>query len=264
MTDLRSIAPAALADARIQLHWAAQLLSAGADALVEHAADDSHSNLAVDGARGLMIGRPGRSGQRVALDLAGPAVLVIGEDGEDRFALAGRTLEEARLWLAKTLGESLESTPELTFRDYDMPAHPVHGEGKFAIPEGHGAALALWFAMAADEVTAILKTEGSSGEVRVWPHHFDLGGLLVLDESRSIGIGLSPGDGTVAEPYWYVTAWPKPEQPTLPTLSVGYWHTEGYVGAILTGSDLLEMANPSEASAAFLREAVSHCRDLLR
>jgi hypothetical protein len=50
-----------------------------------------------------------------------------------------------------------------------------------------------------------------ASEVRCWPHHFDLGSLIVVETSadgeltKSIGIGLSPGDEAHAEPYFYVS-----------------------------------------------------------
>ena len=50
---------------------------------------------------------------------------------------------------------------------------------------------------------------------------------------------MSPGDASYAEPYFYVTVWPYPEKETLTALPVGKWHTDGFIGAILTISDLL-------------------------
>jgi hypothetical protein len=50
-------------------------------------------------------------------------------------------------------------------------------------------------------------------------------------------VGLSPGDSSYAEPYFYVTPWPYPESPALPQLPAGAaWHRTGWFGAVLTGT----------------------------
>ena len=55
---------------------------------------------------------------------------------------------------------------------------------------------------------------------------------------------MSPGDASYTEPYFYVTVWPYPEKEKLAELPIGKWHTEGFVGAILTISDLLANSSP--------------------
>ena len=41
--------------------------------------------------------------------------------------------------------------------------------------------------------------------------------------------------------YWYVTPWPYPDPDALPTLDgPGAWHTEGWVGAVLSGEEVVE------------------------
>ena len=49
-------------------------------------------------------------------------------------------------------------------------------------------------------------------------------------------MGLSPGDGTFAEPYFYLLPWPSPPG-ELPKLDGGHWHTEGWTGAVLEASE---------------------------
>ena len=57
--------------------------------------------------------------------------------------------------------------------------------------------------------------------MRTWPHHYDSATLILLDpaetgeDARSINVGMSPGDGSYAEPYWYVTPWPPPPEKTI-------------------------------------------------
>ncbi len=78
---------------------------------------------------------------------------------------------------------------------------------------------------------------------------------------------MSPGDGSYAEPYWYVTPWPYPAAERLPELDTGRWHTDGWVGAVLTGTEVVDQskhANQQEFIDAFLQEAAFACRAVLK
>jgi hypothetical protein len=85
--------------------------------------------------------------------------------------------------------------------------------------------------------------------------------------ARTIGIGMSPGDAVYAEPYWYVTPWPYPDEPLLSALDGnGEWHRTGWLGAMLTGSKIAaESSADGQARLvhAFLGSAVDACRALL-
>ncbi len=75
---------------------------------------------------------------------------------------------------------------------------------------------------------------------------------------------MSPGDGSYDEPYWYVTPWPYPAPANLTELTGGgIWHTEGWVGALLTASQLSQDEKQPEKLAAFLDSAISASRVLL-
>ena len=78
------------------------------------------------------------------------------------------------------------------------------------------------------------------------------------EEARSVGVGMTPGDGGYPEPYFYVTPWPYPNPEVLPRLATGSWHTEGWTGAVLTGTEALA-GEVEERTRAFLAEAVEAC-----
>ncbi len=112
--------PTTLTDTRLQLHWAAQLLAAAADAMVQKSSDDSHSNLGWDETNGAMESRVGTRIEYSTMNLVTAA--------GDEFSLLGKTLDQGRIWL----DEELES--ELVLRDYEMPAHPVADGAAFDAP----------------------------------------------------------------------------------------------------------------------------------
>ncbi len=67
---------------------------------------------------------------------------------------------------------------------------------------------------------------------------------------KQMNFGFSFGDGGIPEPYFYITAYPKPDgfaDMVLPHKA--YWHTEGFNGAVLRYRDLLEHADPHTALA---------------
>ena len=96
--------------------------------------------------------------------------------------------------------------------------------------------------------------------IQIWPHHFDLGMLWLPGAKvdgqdpdneeyadKSMNFGFTFGDEGIAEPYFYITAYPFPD--VFPNLSLPpgtTWHTEGFSGAVLPYRSLLENANPAD------------------
>ena len=105
--------------------------------------------------------------------------------------------------------------------------------------------------------------------IQLWPHHFDLAmlwlsGRLIPDQDpanaenadEQMNFGFVTGDGGIPEPYFYVTAYPVPENFTdSPLLDGAYWQTEGWTGAILPYAQLVETKNPQEKLLTFLKAA---------
>ncbi|HEV2722836.1 MAG TPA: hypothetical protein VG323_22620, partial [Thermoanaerobaculia bacterium] len=136
--------------------------------------------------------------------------------------------------------------------DEPMPYHAVKDGAPFSLREPQSfEALSNCYAEAARLLTAI------HDDVRCWPHHFDIATLLEFDGGKSIGAGLSPGDDSCDEPYWYVNHHPPTSRRDLPALAGGgTWNTSGWVGAILPWSH-------GGDAQAFLDSAVAASRRLL-
>ena len=278
---LGRVAPSGLSDARIQAHWASQLLAAAADSYAPHADDDSHTNLGwVDSLRAL-VGRPlGMQGAvHVGIRIEDLTILLVAEDFEllGEIPLAGRGLQWGRRELSRALPSHIgtKGPRELVLRDYDMPEHPVSGDGHFDLSESAAfVELRRWYANTATVLTDL--SEGTSGasDVRCWPHHLDLATLITLagsaadGKAKTIGVGMTPGDGNYGEPYWYVTPYPYPEDPVLGELAGGgKWHREGWLGAVLVGAAALDGVAGESAQhdrvSSFLRTAIDACRRML-
>ncbi len=261
-------APRDLANARVELHHAAQIAMSVADARLPHEDDDRQSSFHVDASLGGLVARS-VDGRAAGLRFEDLSLVVVGPSAEtiDAFALSGRRLSDGLAWMAKSFGT------ELRLRDYDMPDHPVATGAAFS---GEGdterkaarVELTRWFVAADRWLEEVRRREPSASDVLVWPHHFDVATLITLrsdrTETSTIGVGLSPGDDSYDEPYLYVTPWPYPDPSTLPPLpGLGRWHVEDFVAAVLPASELLVGRDVDGAARDFLGAAIAACRGRL-
>jgi hypothetical protein len=272
---LGQVSPRQLVAARLLLHHAAQLVAAVGRSLAPARPDDGHTSLEWRAELRGLAGEEvvGARPWRAVLDPEQARIAVlVGTTVVDRLALEGHTRREAFEWLderARGLGApagrlSLDAP-------YMLPAHAFGAGVRFEAPaDGSLAELAHWFASADAVLREVARAWPGAVPVRVWPHHFDVGSVLPLgggsgEAAPTIGIGLSPGDEGIAEPYFYVTPWPVPAaDEALPGLPAGgRWHRESWTGAVLTGSEVVAAgAGAAQAAAArvFLAGAVSLLR----
>jgi hypothetical protein len=260
---LRHHAPTALAAARSLAHRAVQWSARAAWANLSPAPDDSHTSLSWDPEMAALLGQPLEGGVRVGLRIGVYELVLTTKTRCDALALTGKPDAEVAAWLdGKLAGEGLKPVSGVKL-PYEMPST------LFARPAEeapHFATLALWFAAAADVLEELRKKyrryRPGPGPVRCWPHHFDIAFLIALEEgpaesARSIGVGVSPGDGFYAQPYLYVSPYPKPDTAGLPALPPGgRWHTKDFFGAVATGVDLLALADPRKGLIEIVDAAV--------
>lgn len=209
--------------ARVALHWAAQIPSAAAATLIAPRGDASHTALAWDESRRALVSENG-----VALLVERFAVTY----GESTIPLAGMGLEPAIAVLAAAMGKQQLKRPP-----HELPPHPVGTGAPFDKPDPNALAeLARWYA---DAHRALARF----GTVRCWPQHLDIAALVAVEDgARPIGVGMSPGDASHAEPYWYVT-------PSAPAER-----------AVLRGSALLAEGDQAAALDRFLDGATAAAR----
>lgn len=264
-----AIAPGALRATRLQLHYAALVLASGAHSLLEHAPDDSHSNLGFDRERRSLHTRPLSGAGDAVLHLELPSFALALRQGADEFArtpLTGQTLRAAMDWVAAELAARQGAPVAITQREFpDFPDSALMAGGAFgAPPAAELEELATWFANGLELLETLRNDHADLAPCRVWPHHFDLGTLLPIEGERMIGLGLSPGDEHHDEPYFYCSPYPQPVAGAdLPSLSTGTWQTEGFVSALLTASVLQERGDQGAAAAEYLAAAVAACRALV-
>lgn len=260
---LGRVQPDALEDARLQLHWAAQIPASLGYTFANPEPDWSHTSLRWNGKRGALMGTAvGSQSVRAGIDLTALAIFVVADDMEDSLPLEGKSLSQGYEWLWDTTSQIDTIRSSLVRPDHEMPPHPVGDKATFDCPRESREELSAWFSNASQVLASTARSQHFASVVRCWPHHFDIATLIRLDpnddseEARTIGAGLSPGDAGRSEPYFYVTPWPYPDPDQLPDLPVGDWNREGWVGAVLSGS-----AISSAGSASDQKELVNHFLD---
>lgn len=148
---------------------------------------------------------------------------------------------------------------ELTNAVYD--AKPIDATTQFS---GYSSEQANKLARTLSAVSAALESiragiREETSPIQFWPHHFDLAmlwlpGDRIADQDpeneeyadKQMNFGFTFGDEGIAEPYFYVTAYPSPDAFSTTELPAGaQWKTDGFVGAVLTYRRLLEESDPT-------------------
>jgi hypothetical protein len=249
---LRNPEPTTLAAARELAHRGVQWATRAARANLDPVPDDSHSALSLHPAKAAFLSQPLKGGVQVGLRVAVLELVFTKGASTEALSLATNTDAEVAAWLDEKLGQASLKPASGTKLPYAMPSLSFAR----AMDEGPRlAALAAWFAAGA-EVLDELRTKYKRykpGPSRCWPHHFDLALVVDLDpqnakDARAIGIGLSPGDDYYAQPYFYLSPFPKPDTDNLPPLPpAGRWHMREFFGAVATGVELLALEDPQAA-----------------
>jgi hypothetical protein len=192
---------------------------------------------------------------------------VRGGEASDVLPLDGRSIADAFAWATEQVRRAGGDAARMTMRrHFQIPGSPPDRAHPFAV--GDGAAfreLAAYWSDADLLLREVRSSTPGASDVRCWPHHFDIATLVAEPGPgrATIGIGMSPGDEHYAEPYLYVGPYPYPDTRALPSLDVGRWHTDGWVGAALTASALVaagDAPDQQRLAGAFVDGALTAVR----
>jgi hypothetical protein len=260
-----------LTDARLQLHHAAQLVTATGISYLPAQPDDSHTNLEWIESLRALAGHviPAPQPFRVIVQPADLSLSLIGEDAQivASTLLNGLTMDDAADWLRMRISERGADGDRLTLkRHYEIPTHALDDGATFDTKNAAAfAQLDAWYFAGNRALEYVRGSTTGASEIRCWPHHFDIATLIDVSGGRTIGVGLEPGDHYYDEPYFYVNMSPSPKgkAATAALAGGGTWHTSEWIGAVLPGSRLTADDSPKDQVHAFLDSAVVACRELL-
>ena len=196
------------------------------------------------------------------LDLVASRLRVRTLDREAVEELTGQSAARIAAWLDDTLTDA-GLDPTLA------PGDEVRADTGFP---GYDAVQARRLHRALSSVAGALEKfragiREETSPIQVWPHHFDLSMLWLpgarvsgqdpADEEnadRQMNFGFAFGDAGIAEPYFYITAYPLPDAlPSVPLPAGTTWRSDGFSGAVLLYRDLVATNDP----AAYLQDLCS-------
>lgn len=249
---LGAVAADSLVAARHQAHFAVQWPSRIARGFLPARGDDSQASLLCEPALGGLFTAPiprGAGAIRAGIRIRDLTLIFTDAEGAvlAEYAIHGRSDAGIGAIVNAALGElGLDPARLPRTLPYEPPEHEIAQGGRYDA-ESHRDALAelgRYFGNFHPLLRHVAAHEAGAGPVYTWPHHFDMASLILLGDdaeaSPQIGVGLSPGDGNYAEPYLYVSVWPRiDEAGALPELPrPAFWHTRDFLMAALTGSDM--------------------------
>lgn len=244
-------------DAIQQQHHATQYLAMLAKTFMDPKPDDSHTSLAYHAGHRALVGQrlqstiPFRAGLRLA-DLT---LIFVSDDDKimDVLRLDGRSKSEAfALLQSRITAHGLDGKLLKQDLHYEIPVLNLDNSGPFQLNAKGGFAENEKYRYNAHLVlTRVALQNKNASEIRIWPHHFDTGGLIPIayDEknnmTRSIGIGFAIPDSMVEEPYFYISHWLADPEKNLhnlePFSGKGVWKMPDWQGAVLPLSSLLDL-----------------------
>lgn len=278
---LGNIDPQSLTEIRLQLHFAIQTIAATGLALAHPQPDYSHMSLTWNSDLQAFTGQEIQAKQdfRLSLDPISLVVRILSLQNEviSELALNHHTMAEVLGWLQGEITELGADAKKVVWIDYpkdDFPYDYKIANGAFFDLHNRPTCQELvgYFTNTQSLLEAIATSNSNASPVHIWPHHFDIATLIIIAKEqntavKSIGVGLSPGDSSYDQPYWYVTPYPYPALERLPALpGDSFWHTEHWVGAVLLGSKLSQDATVSHQEARvkeFLNTAIITAKNLL-
>ncbi len=227
------------------LHRASQYLAAFGISFVEKKADDSHTNLnwnphSLSLETRSVINDSGGAVQ-LALDCKSFALVGIDPIGESVLYMDHTKHRDVIEWLRNWSKESgLTEVYDYRFH-YELPYPAMADLYTWKQPsEAELQAYTEEMNRAKSQFSAILNNVGIESELRVWPHHFDLGffGKVPSHKTLSIGGGKAIPDSLSSDSYYYISGWYENGSAVnverMPPLTKGTWGLGNFNGSILS------------------------------
>jgi hypothetical protein len=244
-----------------KLHQLSQILGKFNRTYIPKKEDDSHTNMGYGPVNRRLFGRRaelGDSRYMLSLEL-NPLSFVLLDDSYRReleVVCLGKTVEQIESELSHSLAligfdpKGFSSPMHFEIPDYELSNQPVENLSE--------ADYRKWTDLRAIANSACYQIQSFFQvieEVRIWPHHFDTGIFVPLNDRLSIGFGMAMKDSMSDDPYFYYTAkyegqtrWPE-DHPM--SLDVGeIIDSEEWCGAILKAPEV-----QLEELRSFMREA---------
>jgi hypothetical protein len=258
---------------RKALHQAVQIVGALPRHLLPHDPTDGTASLEWSNAdKGLQsIAVPNSHDLEVRAGLSFKTFslyIIYADNSADSFGMTGKSVVEGLDWLKEELGKMAYAGEKLTL---DLP-YEIEDYDYSSSLEVDKRALKQYTRLYRNThgiLSDLVNKWDKAFDIRCWPHHFDLATLIPVETDaegeivKSIGVGLSPGDDGIHEPYLYVNVWPEVDTAALKehSLPAGHWNAEGWSGAVLTYTELVNSSDQKESFTQFIDIAIQAIRE---
>ena len=268
--------PDALKFAGEQLHQAAQFLAIVGRNLLPNLPDDSNSNIGLVAAG--LIGRKinGPFPFHALIDIPGFTLNLVDKDMTRLWSidLSGKSRTEVLSELKSEVSKLGLNGSSLKFIDHykiETP-HPIESGAPFEKPQNND--LLTWYSMYSN--ARIILSQAASefsqaDEIRIWPHHFDIGTYIPLDENgtKAMGMGLAIPDTIIDDFYFYIYGWQKNvkiDHSEFKELSIGNWRWGDWNGAVLPYQELIAKteSNQRDEALKFFKESIQAYLSILK
>ncbi len=239
-----------LAETRKQAHQAVQNVSAVGRCFLGVLDSDENANLEWVPELQRLAGRwiDGNIVFRSSLDFTNFAVHLVNEKLESISSVEvnGKRQGIVMVWLEEQISTLGFNSSDITLDlPYEIPEYPQAKKKPFDVDMIYIHELGKYFNNAHYVLSQFKQEVSGFGPVKSWPHHFDMSCMDIIKDTgnpettATLNIGMSPGDETFNEPYFFVTPWPYPDEDELKPIKRGQWYFENWAGAILKASDIL-------------------------
>ena len=258
-----------LRNARISLHQAVQIVSAFPRNMLPTDPTDSNASLiwnsSTNGLESDPVANEGGKSIRVGLSLDS-FTLYISVEGKlvSFYEMDTRSVFQGLEWLKFELSQ-LDIASDTINLDLPYEIEDYDYSQSLKINSDAFGEHCILYQNISNVLSGIVDERENALDIRCWPHHFDLATLIPLESNsdkeiiKSIGVGLSPGDEAVEEPYIYINVWPSVDYKLLVKypLILGEWNVEGWSGAILKYSRLTSSTNQYEDVMKFIDTSIN-------
>ncbi|UXX80923.1 hypothetical protein N7E81_07400 [Reichenbachiella carrageenanivorans] len=242
-----------LAQTRAQFHQAIQNVAAVGRSFLPHCADDENANLEWDFDLQRLVGRwiEADIKFRSSISLQKFEVYLVDQQFQtiSSIAMQDKRQTDIMVWLEHELSRLGADFSKINLAyPYTIPEYPTAKKEPFHLNSQAAATeLGKLYHNTAYLLKQIVSKEENGSEIKCWPHHFDIAARVTLldtgdpETSRSINMGMSPGDKHYNEPYFYCSPWPYPTKKLIDLNDLNaHWHQDEWVGAVLPVSQLVD------------------------
>ena len=219
-----------------QIHFASQYLAAAGISFLEHKADDSHTNVGFNtDTQSFETRELNDNNLKLSFDL--PNFQLLWSTGES-MALDGKNHAQVVQWLQSSSNLVALDKPYVFDLHYELP---FDWDDTFSFELSDMTLIRELIELrklANNALHSFLEAHHLSSEIRIWPHHFDTGAFVVLEDGsdKSVGMGLAIPDSMVNDHYFYMSGYlghDALDTSEFGSLSLGEWKNDGFKGAVL-------------------------------